>query len=990
MYLQTDVPKMLRRVWFILTYLFFYSQIQVNAQMTVVGSQTANDLAQMLAGPGVTVSNAVFNNCELVAEGKFWVTPPNVSNLGLDSGIVLTSGTAQNGMPGIGVNAPAGVNSTTHISNYSDADLTMLAGFPSRDACVLEFDFVPLGDTVKFNYVFGSCEYPSYTCSSFNDVFGFFISGPGITGPFQNNAKNIAIVPTTTSCPVGVNTVHLLTPGGNCCNPAANCFNQTVPCQTLTVPQMQNFFICNGNGTTVMYPGFTSVFTAYAETVPCSTYHLKLAVCDASDQVLDSGVFLKAGSLSSNAISMTALSNLNNPQPYIVEGCTPGFIKIKRNSPTPFPYVFNYTVGGTATYPADYNVTTIPAGNPFGQVTIPAGDTVAYLVINPLQDGLVEGLEDLKIYQFAPCTNNIVDSAILYISDSIIINIITSDTTICSGESFQILVNGSDSLNYAWTPNININNPNIKEPTVNPVVNTDYVVCASIPNAVCPPTCDTLKVIMNTPPDVHISNDTIICKDMVIQFNPSISPQQTYTYNWSGTGAAFLNATNIPNPIGTFNAEGDYDLYLNVSPQAFGCDGGDTIHIKVLPNDIYLHNGDTAICQGGTVQINVTGDPLFTYNWTPPTYLNNPTIPSPISTPDTSITYIITATFPGCNPMIKSFNIDVQPNPIIDAGIDREVCDWDTLQLNPIVTPNTYPNYSYSWAPATGLTSSNTKNTVFNGHQNNTYTVYVTTPVGCMDSDQVTITVHPTEFADIQPTEKMICPLDSVQFTATGAESYHWSPGLYLNDSLINNPLSKPLTDIDYTVYSTSIYGCTDTDIVRMHIAPNAVLDAGDDIVLYPGEVGQLNATGNCSFFAWYPTAYLSDSHIKNPQTTPPATMQYFVTGATEEGCSIIDSIIVRISPESILDLPNAFSPGSGTSINDELKIIVRGMVTLDYFKVFNRWGEELFSTNDINRGWNGRYKGTPQPIGVYVYIIEAKTSTGKKIYKQGNITLIR
>ena len=198
------------------------------------------------------------------------------------------------------------------------------------------------------------------------------------------------------------------------------------------------------------------------------------------------------------------------------------------------------------------------------------------------------------------------------------------------------------------------------------------------------------------------------------------------------------------------------------------------------------------------------------------------------------------------------------------------------------------------------------------------------------------------------------------------------------------------MTDIEYTLYSTSVNGCIDTDIVRIHVAPNAVLDAGDDIVLYPGEIGQLNATGNCSFFAWYPTAYLSNSNISNPLTNPPATTQYYVTGSTEEGCPAIDSIIVRISPESLLDLPNAFSPGSGTSINDELKIIVRGTVTLDYFKIFNRWGEELFSTNDINKGWNGQYKGVPQPIGVYVYIIEAKTSTGKKIYKQGNITLIR
>lgn len=991
MLIKKTLKNLKRAVWGVLLVAFLVCSMAISsfAQLTVVGSQTANDLAQMLAGNGVTVSNAAFSNCELVAEGKFWVTPPNVSNLGIDSGIVLTSGTAQTGFPGIGVNAPAGVNTTSHLSNYADVDLAVLAGFPSRDACVLEFDFIPLGDTIKFDYVFGSCEYPDFTCSSFNDVFGFFINGPGISGPFTNNSKNIAIVPTTISCPVGVNTVNLPTPGGNCCNTNQICYNATAPCATLTAAQMATFFVCNGAGTTVMYPGFTSVFTAYAVTVPCSTYHLKLAICDASDQALDSGVFLKAGSLSSNSISISAISSLISPYPYIVEGCAAGFVKIKRSVATPFPYTMNYTVGGNASYPADYTVTPIPGGPPFGQVTIAAGDTVAYLAISALQDGLTEGIEEIKIYEYAACSNNIVDSVSLFISDSIIMNIITPDTAICAEDSVHILVNGSDSLQYTWTPVSNINNPNIKEPTVSPNVSTSYIVCASLPLAGCAPTCDTINITINQPPNVHISNDTIICKDMVIQFNPVITPAQTYTYTWSGTGLPFLNAANIPNPVGTFSNQGNFDLILHVEPQAAGCAGDDTITIKVLPNDITLHNSDTSICKGAQVQINVTGDPLFSYNWTPPTWLNNANIEDPISLPDTTVTYTVTATFPGCIPMIKSFTIDVQPNPVVDLGADRELCNWDTLQLNPLVTP-VYPNYIYTWSPAVGLTSSNTLNTVFNGHSNGTYQLLVSTPVGCKDSDMVAITVHSVEFAMITPSESTLCPKGSVQYQSSGGISYFWSPSTFLNDSLIGNPVATPISDIDYTVYSQSIFGCTDTDIVRIQMVSDAVLDAGDDQTLYPGESAQLNATGNCSFFTWTPAAFLSNNLISNPIANPPVTTQYFVAATTEYGCSAIDSVTIRISPESILDLPNAFSPGAGTSINDELRIIVRGMATLNFFRVYNRWGELVFSTSDIDKGWNGQYKGKPQPLGVYVYVLDAATSTGKKIFKQGNITLIR
>lgn len=972
-------------------FLLIFIVQKAHCQLTVAGSQTANALAQMLTGAGVTVSNATFNNCEPIANGRFWVTPPNVSNLGIDSGIVLTSGLAQTGLTGTGVNAAASVNTTSHISNYSDPDLTTLSGFPSRDACVLEFDFIPLGDTVKFEYVFGSCEYPSFTCSSFNDAFGFFISGPGITGPYTGNSANIAIVPGTTACGVGVNTINLPTPGGNCCNTTTTCYNSTAPCSSLTAAQMATLFVCNGNGTTVMYPGFTSVLTAMALTVPCSTYHLKLAVSDASDQSLDSGVFLKAGSLSSNAISFTPISNLNLPYPYIVEGCNTGFVKVTRPVATPFPYTVNYTLSGVANYPADYNVGTIPTGSPFGTVTIPANDTVAYITFNAIQDNIGENLEDIIITQLAPCVSTAVNSVTLYISDTFEMHIVTPDTAICREDSLQIQVFGSDSLVYSWTPATYISNPNIKEPIVNPPVTTTYVVCATIPNSGCVAKCDTIIVTINQPPNVFIGNDTIICKDMAVSYNPQITPVQNYTYTWGGSGQGYLtNPLSSANQIGNFTTIGNYNLTLHVEPQAQGCAGDDTAFVQVLPNDITLHNGDTTVCVGATVQINVTGHPLFSYLWSPSTYLNNQFIEDPISNPLLPITYSVTASYPGCLTMTKSFDIDVQPVPVISAGPDRSMCDFDTVQLHATVDPVWFTQYSYSWNPSNGLNDGTVANPIFNGHTSDNIELIVKTPIGCADTDNVLVTVYPVEFAQITPEEVTVCPRASVQFTAGGAVSYLWQPSLYLNDSTIYNPIATPIFPVNYTVYSKSAFGCTDTDLVRVVVAPDAVIDAGEDQTLYPGGQAYLSGEGNCSYFTWTPDYHLTAINIKNPIATPPVTTQYFVHGVTEFGCEIIDSVTIRISPESILDLPNAFSPGSGTSINDELRIIKRGTASLNHFRIFNRWGELVFETTDINKGWDGQHKGTVQPMGTYVYIIDAVTSTGKRIYKQGNVTLLR
>src|SRR5690606_15969665 len=89
----------------------------------------------------------------------------------------------------------------------TDSDLQAISGMNIHNAAILEFDFVPNGDSLVFRYVFASDEYPSFTCSNYNDAFGFFISGPGITGPFTNNAINIALIPGTNT-PVAVNTVN--------------------------------------------------------------------------------------------------------------------------------------------------------------------------------------------------------------------------------------------------------------------------------------------------------------------------------------------------------------------------------------------------------------------------------------------------------------------------------------------------------------------------------------------------------------------------------------------------------------------------------------------------------------------------------------------------------------------------------------------------------------------------------------------------------------
>lgn len=945
----------------------FLSTAYVSAQVNVTANQTAAALAQKLVGTGVTISNATMA-CPSNANGIFTVV---TSNLGLDSGIVLTSGQAATAGAIQGVNGPnTGAGPSTDNNAPGDADLnTVLGTLLSADRCVLEFDFMPAGDTIKFDYVFGSTEYQSFSCSSYNDIFGFFITGPGISG-----TQNIAKIPGTT-IPICVNSTTGVTTGSLCTNMGPG-------------SPFSQYYINNLGGTTITYGGFTTTFTAISPVQPCNTYHLKLAIADGSstgtDRILDSGVFLKAGSLTSNAVSVTPVGGggLSTPTPYCVRGCLPGQFIFSRPLAAATPLTIHYQIAGTAVNGTDY--TQIP-----DSVVIPPNQTSATVNIFGIPVTPPTGPVTVKLLIYSPyfcATPVVVDSAELAIYDSIVVSIPTNDTAICKYQTVQLQADGDPQLSYTWTPAAGLDDPNIPNPTATPLVTTTYTVAATLPGSGCPAAHDQVTVTIKEEPTVDAGPDRIVCLGVPVQFNVNVTPtNQTYSYSWSpGT---YLSSTTIANPVS--NPTADITYYIEVDPGAAGCYGHDTVSVRVLPNDINLFNHDTSICKGASVQINAIGATEFTYRWRPAHWVSDTTIINPIITPDTSELYTVTASYPGCPNMLKQLFIDVQPNPIVYVGADRDKCQWDTIQIHPIITPSSYPNYNYIWTPANGIDLPNSKDVVFNGQSDVTpLTLTVQTPAGCHGADDMNITVHQGNFASITPVDTGICPRDSVHFSAKGASMYQWTPNLYITQDDTSDVVSYPVTNIDYTVLATDEFGCFDTLLAHITVHPEANIHLDDSVRIYPGESVQMDPQGNCLYFQWFPPLGLSATNIANPVATPPVNTRYFVQGMTEWGCTALDSMDVNVSTETLLDLPNAFSPGSAP--NDQIKIIKRGIATLKYFRIFNRWGAKVFETSNIDEGWNGQLNGTPQPMGVYVYMIEAETNTGRRFYKQGNITLIR
>jgi gliding motility-associated-like protein len=960
------------------------------AQMTVTDGITAEELAAILTGEGVTVFNATMNaTCPLVARGKFeFATSP--SDIGIDTGIVLTTGRAKTTTSGFEFGVNAGVFSQAAYSFPSgfgfapgDDDLDdLLSSFGSsvttNDACVLEFDFIPAGDTVKFDYVFGSEEYPEYACATVNDIFGFFISGGAYTG-----LNNIALIPGT-DIPVTVNTINKA-PDGMLFGTMGNCTSMG------TGSPFSEFYVDNLDllgSEEVVYDGFTTVLQAVAGVSPCDTYHLKIAIADGGDATYDSGVFLKAGSLTSTAITVKTYGGAGFEVPYTntVRGCPPGKVVVSRSGNIAEAVTVEYMLGGTAVNGVDYEE--IPLS-----VVIPAGSSEAEIWIDPISLPAPVGPKSVIVDILSPYTcggePKILGSDTILIFDSIYVNILNNDTAICPGESVNLQVETDSLFTLSWVPAATVSDPAGREVVVTPDGPTNYTVSVTVSGGVaCPPATDKVFVDVKTPPSVDLGPDRALCIGTEIPLNPIINPtpeeNPDYVFNWSP--ATGLSDPTILNPIAS--PVGDITYILRVNPGAEGCDGTDTVRLRVLPDDIVLVNRDTIVCKDEVINLLAVGDTAFTYRWTPETNVGDPTDPTTFLTATESGNVTITASYPGCDDMVHSFYLEVQPNPQVNIGEDMIICSYDTVHMHADVYPASYPHYSFEWNPGVKMNDSTLQNPVYHSYTSDKIIATVRTPIGCVGRDSIYMTVNTADFMFLNTLDTGFCPPNAVPLIAVGAASYQWLPEYGLSDATVGNPIAQPQSTTEYLIMGTSEAGCVDSQYVMVNVYPGAVMNLPDSVQIWPGESYQMDPQSNALYFQWFPSAGLTATDISNPIASPEVRTRYFVTAVTEHGCSFMDSVDVLVNTESILDAPNAFAPGNGT--NGTFKVVKRGLATLKTFAVYNRWGTKVFETTDINQGWDGRYNGSPQPAGVYIYHIEAMTSTGKHFIKSGNVTLIR
>lgn len=928
-----------------------------NAQLLIVPEFNAQALAQKLVGPGVAISNVT-----LVGDPRNTAIFYNQFGplIGIDSGIVLTNGRAKSppfpplpiswGLDADGFNQAALLNANLAIGLPGDVDLAATIGVPvgdTHDACVLEFDFIPQGDSIKFKYVFSSEEYvPAFVCD-FNDAFAFLISGPGITG-----LKNIALIPNTNT-PVSIFNVNNVR-GGACPNNTA-------------------YYVDNSSNTYFTHDGHTVVLTALERVVSCQTYHLKLVIADVGDFSYDSGVFLEAGSLTSPAVELDNQTQTDNEgNSYLVEGCAVGSFKITRPNVSPTPLIVNLAYGGTAVNGVDVQL--LPAS-----VIIPGNETEVIVDVLPIVDLLPEGIETLIIYALAGCTVGLPsDSAIIQVRDYDSLAITPPDTSYaCRNGAVQLTASTGYST-YVWDPDPTLSSTIIRNPIATPVSEPATYYCTATEGF-----CNARdSVTLKWKKLFFFSKEDVICKD-------ATTGKITFYSGPGWVGPVMFSIDNGPlQPTGLFTnlPAGVHRIKII---DATGCvDSSDVTITQLFPDLLISNTAITAAgCSGnadGTITITASGgNAPYLYsidglNYQPGNFFNIRSGNQIITVSDN-------------NNCITSQNVIIPLNNTVTlvAGVDATICEGKNYQLNPNSNGT-----SFVWTPAASLSDPNIINPVASPVISTKYFVEATTGI-CSRIDSIMVFVNPAPVPDAG-LNKTICYNTNYRLNGSGGVSFLWTPATFLDDQTIYNPLVMQLTGpITYYLSVIDAKGCNSLkdDSVLISVTTAPVLNVGPDttiairqpLLLFARDV---NNTGFDNW-TWSPTYGLNNPFAANPIAILDRDIIYYVSASSPTGCLVYDTIKIKAFQGPELYVPNAFTP-NGNSLNDILKVIPIGMKEFHFFRIYNRYGQLVFFTTNPYIGWDGTLKGKLQNAGTYVWMAEAIDYRGNLIQSNGTVMLIQ
>lgn len=1031
----------------------FLAPALVQAQLTVDNTVSVQFLVQnVLLGGGVTVSNITFNGQPAgfsnIQVGSFDGTGCNV---GLAQGLLLSTGdiavalgpNTSDGatLPGAGIGGPG------------DLDLDQISSAITFDGAVLEFDLVPSGDEISFNYVFASEEYLEFVNAGYNDVFGFFLSGPGINGPYSNNAVNIALLPGS-STPVAIDNVN------------------TTSNAAYYVDNGDGFsFPWNSDPQYIQFDGFTVPLTAYSAVQCGQAYHLKIAIADAGDEVLDSGVFLEGGSFSSPS-PFTADLSTESPNGELVEGCAGATLTLSRPD-TQDAMDVTVTLSGTATNGVDH--TPIPAVFSF-----PVGQSSITFDLDAFEDFIPEGTEQLTITFTFPdlCGQSSSSTITIPIVENTMEAVVgTSATTCpdaCNGGASVAVSGGTGPFTYAWS-----------DALAGPGATSASNICAGsysliVEDALGCSAVDTFDVVDGADLVVDAGPDTTSCAgNMPLQAEVSGA---TTGVVWAWLPATGLSDPSIATPVATVSDTVQY--WVSVYPVGFpDCAVTDSVTITFDPGADPGQDTLLVICptQPPFLLFDVLGGyPASEGTWTNVNGIPVPNTFDPGTDPDGTFIHSLTSAA-GC---ITTANVTIDlldiTDPVccgtVDAGPAATVCGLShVLQA----TTGNIGTGTWSGPPGYAISSAQSAQTTVIAPAGGAATFFWTENDGtCNVVDSVTITFTDTLVAAVSSTDALChgaCDGTATVVPAGGTApfNYQWtnaagvlsnaanagnlcagSIALVLSDAngctaqaalIIAEPaplqiqelsFTDPLcygscdgtitiTDpaaVAYSFDSGNVFGpnpvlhavCTGQYHVMIRnangcLASGTVLVTGPppviaDFVFTPDtgtvdapEISFINTSVNNIAVLWDIAGLATsdeDQFTYGFDFRQPAEYPVCLTSIDAHGCE--DSLCRVVVINDVLEtyVPNCFTPNAD-GVNDQWGMVrnIPDITELE-LRVFDRWGKVVFAATNPSDHWDGTYRnggGNLMKQDVYVYTISFRSiATGLPEQFVGHVSLLK
>lgn len=341
----------------------------------------------------------------------------------------------------------------------------------------------------------------------------------------------------------------------------------------------------------------------------------------------------------------------------------------------------------------------------------------------------------------------------------------------------------------------------------------------------------------------------------------------------------------------------------------------------------------------------------------------------------------------GCTASFTT-TVGLTVNLTLTPQADLGMCEGTSVQLQTVTNAT-----QFAWSPKLGLSDTTIANPVANPAVTSQYTL-VAVLGRCTTYDTVIVNVHTAPVPDAGP-DGDICYGQSYVLQGSGGAQYTWTPPLYLSGTTGANPVSTPTRSTVYTLSVVDAIGCRSlvTDEVRVAVKRTMKITTFPfDTIAHPGAQFRLRAQSPGVSFSWSPATGLSDTHVPDPVVTVGGLgddIQYEVVAVDQDGCKAEGYVKIRVYKGPEIYVPTGFTP-NGDGRNDFFVPVPVGIDHYNYFRVFNRWGQLVFSTSRMHTGWDGKLGGREQPSGTYIWMVEGVTSDNRLITKKGTVTLIR